>query len=121
MPPKLEFEISVPIGLVRIVLRRPVPGIPDDDLAGSVLRGRDDAFECRVGKRMVFDFNCHALDLWIEARPFRNRPALHHAVQFQPEVILQAAGPMLLYDESQPVADGSAPFGGLRRQREVTL
>ena len=61
----------------------------------------DDAFEAAVLERMVLDLHREPLVRRIEARPLGHRPALQHAVELQPEVVVQMAGGVLLDDERQ--------------------
>ena len=96
---KAELQIAVPVTGARVAHRFPRAAVPDDDLAGAILLGGDFAFEDVVGHRMVFYLDRHALDLRIQARAFGNRPALHGALEFEPEVVMQVAGPVFLNHE----------------------
>ena len=57
---------------------------------------------------MVLDMDRHALFLRVEARPLGHRPAQQHAVELEPEVVVQAGGPVLLDDEAECVGLRSA-------------
>src|SRR5437763_5396314 len=65
--------------------RRPAPPatIPDVDVAGSVLTGRNVAFEVRVVERMVLNLHGEPAFAWPFARAFGDRPALQHTVELQ--------------------------------------
>src|SRR5690606_2725866 len=79
--------------------RLPAATIPDDHLARAVLPGGNRSLEGVVIHRMVFDMHRHAFDRWIQAWALRYCPAFHRAVNFEPEVIVQSARPVLLYDK----------------------
>ena len=53
---------------------------------------------------MVLDVHGHALVGRIEAGPLGHGPRHEHAIEFQPEVVVQARGRMLLDDERQRLA-----------------
>ncbi|KAG1251901.1 hypothetical protein G6F68_012041 [Rhizopus microsporus] len=96
---QLEFQVPVAVALARIADRHPAALVPDDDLAGAVPALGYLAFELGVREGMIFHLHGHALDGGIVAGALGHRPALHRAVQLQPEVIMQPAGPVLLDDE----------------------
>ena len=70
---------------------------------------------------MVFDMHRHAFVVWIEARPLGYRPAFHAAVEFQPEVVVQARSPMFLNHKGARGFIFLAPLCGLRSDREIAL
>ncbi len=78
---------------------------------------RDRAFEIAVVERVVFHFDREPLVRRIERGPARDRPGLEHAIQLQPEVIVQPARGVLLDDEAQPLrwrhVTRAARLGGL--------
>ncbi len=82
--------------------------IPDDHFACAVLSGRDHALERAVVVGMILHVHGEALFAGIERRSLGNRPGLEHTVAFEPEVVVQPAGRMLLDDEQQRPA---TPFG----------
>src|SRR3712207_7222407 len=44
--------------------------------------------------RSVLDMHGHAAVMGVVARPFRHGPAFHGAVELEPEIVVQAAGPV---------------------------
>src|SRR6185437_4879703 len=98
------------------------PAVPDDDVAGAVLLGGDHALERGVVERVVLDLHRHALVCRIERRTLRYRPRLQHAVEFEPKVVVQAPGGMLLHHEQQwPVPRAHALRRRLGRTAEGAL
>ena len=93
---KLEVQMSLGVTLVRVVVWRPRPAIPDCDRAAAVFAGRDGAFERVVFDRMVFDMDRKPLLAGVETGAARHCPAFHHPVQFKPQVVVQSTGSMLL-------------------------
>ena len=51
--------------------------------------------------RVVLDLHRQPLDRRVEARPLGHGPALHHAVELEPEIEVQVTGGVLLDDEGQ--------------------
>ena len=94
-----------------------VPWSHRDHFAGSVLTRRNGALEPGVLQRMILDLDRQALVARIEARTLRHRPALQHAIEFEAEVVVQAARRMALHDEAAGRwlcaggADCAAPLG----------
>src|SRR5215468_3579613 len=107
------------VGLVRL----PGPEVPDDDVAAAVLPHRDHALEIEVFDRMVLDMDGEPFHRRIQRRPVRDGPAHENAVNFEAKVIVQAAGPMTLYDETPlPVgAESGGCAGRLWGPAEITL
>ena len=93
------------------LLGAPGAAVPQHDGAAAVLTLRDDAFEAAVFERVILDMHRQALLAGIEARPFRDRPALEHAVELEAKIVMQAPRRMLLDDEAQ------GRGGRLRRAR----
>src|SRR5438067_179213 len=71
-------------------LRRPRPAIPHDDAARAVIALGDIAFERAVIDRMILDMHREPLHRWIEARALGHGPRFERAVEFEPEVVVQA-------------------------------
>ena len=84
--------------------RLPRAPVPDDHVAAAVLALGDDALEVEVLDRVVLDVHREPPRLRVERRPLRHRPAGQHAVDLEPEVVVQAAGPVALHDEPATVA-----------------
>src|SRR5690606_27826212 len=80
--------------------RLPGAAVPDQDAAAAVLALRDHALEVGVLERVVLGLRCEPPLAGHEARSLRHRPALEHAVELEPEVVVQAARGVLLHDEA---------------------
>ena len=106
-----ELELALRIAFLRIFERLPRAAIPDHDGSAAILALGYDPFEAGVVDRMVFDMNGEPLVSRIHARPARDRPTLHRAVQLEPEIVVKTGGRMLLDDEAV------APGGGLAALR----
>ena len=52
---------------------------------------------------MVFNMDGHAFNFRIEARTHRYGPTFHDTIQFQAEIIMEAARPVFLYNERRSV------------------
>ena len=102
-------------------LRLPGALVPDNHLAGAILLFRNGALEARIRDRVILDLHRHALVLAVVAGAFRHGPAFHGAVEFQPEIVMQAAGPVFLDDEGQLLAFGFVAAGRLGRDGEIAL
>ena len=59
------------------------------------------ANEMGVFERVIFDLYCQPFDARIETGPFRQGPALQHAIHLQAEIVMQPPRCMLLNDEAQ--------------------
>src|SRR4029453_16318215 len=98
----LERERQVPLreALVRIVLRAPAAAVPDHHRTAAILALRDRAFELVVLDGMVFTLHGEPLPARHQAWATRYPPALHHAVEFEPQVVMQPPGGVFLDDIS---------------------
>src|SRR5438270_1547107 len=94
-----EVEVSLCVTTVRIAVGHPAAAIPDQHRAAAILAFRNRAFERVVLDRMVFDMHGEPFFAGHEAGPARHRPAFHHAVELEPQIVMQAGGRMLLNDE----------------------
>src|SRR4051794_41062229 len=106
MPPPAQFlalerEDQVPllVSAMRVAIGLPTAAVPDHHGAAAILPLRNGPFECVVFDRMIFHVDRKAFVARNKARTTGNRPALHHAVEFEPQVVMQAARRVLLYDE----------------------
>src|SRR5262245_40794264 len=98
----------------------PPAAIPDHDGAAPIFSLRDGAFELVVFDRMIFHLDGQPLLAGYEARTAGHRPALHHTVELEPQIVMQAARSVLLDDEL--IALGPCPATTrLRRHIELTL
>src|SRR6185369_6977796 len=79
-----------------IVLRRPVPAVPDQHRAPAVFALWNGPFEGVVFDRVVLDLHRKPLLARDEARATRDRPTLHDAVEFEPKIVVQPARSVLL-------------------------
>src|SRR6185436_13169646 len=103
------------------LLRAPLAAIPQQHLAGAVLLLRDHALEFAVLERMVFGLHREALVGGVEARAFRHRPALEHALELEAKVVVQPRRRMALDVIAQrlfPCRDFPSATRGLRRDGE---
>ena len=87
----VEHEIEVPfcVALVRIAFSNPVAAVPDHHRTATVLTLRNGALERIVFDRMILDVHSKPFFARIEARPPRHGPALHHAIEFEAEIVMQ--------------------------------
>ena len=98
-----EFEFAVAKCLLGIFVteRRPEAAIPQHHRAAAVLAFGNGAFEIAVVEGMVFDFDRQPLVIGIDRRTLGNRPGLEHAVQFEPQIVMQPRRVMFLNDEAK--------------------
>ena len=118
---QLEFEMSLAVAEGGIELGRPGALVPDHDGAAAILARRDDALETAILQRMILDMDGKPLLAGDQARAFRHRPALQHTIDLETEIVVQAAGGVLLDDVG--IACLRSTFAGRRfgRLREVAL
>ena len=72
--------------------------------AAAILALRDGALEAVVLDRVVLDMHGQPLLAGDKARAAGDRPALHHAVKLEAEVVMQAPRRVLLDDEAVALA-----------------
>src|SRR5262245_50201234 len=94
-----ESEMTFFVTRVRVALRVPAAAVPDHDGAAAILSPWDGSLECVVFDRMIFDVDRKPLLVRNEARAAGDRPALHHAIELEPQIIVQAPRGVLLDDE----------------------
>src|SRR5690606_1597037 len=116
-----ELQLSRLVGFAWVVPGHPAAAIPDDDLSCTVFTFGNLAFKLIVGQWVIFHLHRHAFDSGVQTGALGHGPAFHGAIQLQPQVVMQPAGPMLLYDEGREAVPGSTVFAGLRCKRKVTL
>ena len=110
-----ELEVALLQRRIDVVdFRRPRALIPQHHDAGAVAF-RDDAFERAVLDRMILDVHRQPLRLRVERRPFRHCPRQQHAFPFEPEVVVEMAGEVLLHAEEQPLSRASPSARARRR------
>ena len=76
--------------------RLPRAAVPDDHGARAVIAGWNFAFERAVLERMILHVHGQPLHRRIETGSLGYRPRLQRPVEFEPEVVMQAPGVMLL-------------------------
>ena len=96
---KRERQVPLLQGLVRIALGLPGAAIPDHHGAAAVLALRDRALERVVFDRVILHLDGEPLLAGNEARPAGHRPALHHPVELEAEIVVQASRRVFLNDE----------------------
>ena len=109
--PDLELALLQP--LVRVADRLPGPGVPEHDGAASVLSLGDGALEVAVLQGVVLHVDGEAADLGVQAGSLGDRPAEQHAVELEPQVVVQAACGVLL--DAEQAAGEAFRAGGLGR------
>ena len=110
-----ELDLSGPIVGLGLTQRLPGPSVPDHHRSASVFSGRNQSLEVAIVERMVFDLDGQPLLRRVEAWSLRNRPTLECTSHFEPEIVMQMAGVMLLHHKLK----GRRRF--LRSRRDVPL
>lgn len=117
-----KAELAAVERLRHVPLGLPDAAIPQHDSAAAILALGNRALETAVAQRMILGADREPLFARIPARPFRHRPAQQHAVPFQPEIVMQPPGRMLLHHEPQS-GGGARPHLARRfpRPRKIAL
>ena len=116
-----ELEVALGIALVRVGQRLPAPGVPEHHRAAAILALRDRPLEVAIVEGVVLDMNGEPALAGVEARALRHGPALEHAVELEPQIIVQPACGVLL-DQITLAGDTLArAAAGLGGDGEVTL
>ena len=119
---ELELTPAQCFAGVTVPVRHPEAAVPQHDRPAAVLTLGDRAFEVSVLERMVLDLDGEALVAWIERGPLGDGPGFEHAIQLQPQVIVQAGCSMLLHHKARVVCRlGGAFSGRFGRLHEVAL
>src|SRR5262249_49020413 len=103
---ELEREAAFAIAVARITVRVPAAAIPDHYRTAAILALWDRALEPVVFDRVILNVNRQPFLARPEARRAGHRPPFHHAVEFEPEIVVQAAGRVLLDYKLMPAAAG---------------
>src|SRR5207249_4050402 len=103
-PRQRELEMALAVTPPRIAVRAPRSPVPQRDRSRAVLFFWNHTLEAAVIERVVLDVHGKPFFRRIEARALRHRPALERSVELETEVVMQAAGCVLLHDEAQPRA-----------------
>src|SRR5262249_4460064 len=119
---ELQFALLQLLFGALVSNRRPEATIPKHHRSAAVLTLRNGAFEISVIERMILDLHRQSLVFRIDRRAARYRPRFEHAVEFEPESVMQPRVIMFLDDKSQMLRwandSRSAWLGGFR---EVTF
>src|SRR4030095_1702647 len=94
-----EVELARSEATPRISDRVPEAAAPAAAAPPAILALRNHALEPRVVERVVLGLGGHPPLACHQARPFRNRPALQHAIELEPEIPVHAARGVLLHHE----------------------
>src|SRR5580698_2037075 len=98
-----EFQISALERRLRILtpFGDPEPPIPQLHRTAAVLALGDGALKVPIVEWMIFDLDSLPFIGWIDRRPARHRPRFEHPVEFEPQIVVQPARGVFLYDEAQ--------------------
>ena len=91
-----ECQVTFRQALMGIAFRQPIATIPDHHRTAAILALRNGPFERVVSNRVIFDLDGQPFFSRHEARPARHRPAFHHAVEFETQIVMQARRSMFL-------------------------
>src|SRR5277367_2064631 len=105
LPFKLEFEMALLQASVWIADGRPHAPIPDDNRTPAILALGDRSFEIGIFERVVLDGDREALFARDQARAAGHRPALEHAVERQPEIVMEPGSVVFLDNEDIAALD----------------
>src|SRR5207248_3336785 len=103
----------------------PCAAVPDDDVAAAVFAARDHSLEVEVLDGVVLDVNGGPPDRRIERGAPGHGPAHQHAIDLEPQVVVQPPGPVPLHHEPAWSGVFAAPallaprLGGTRRFRSA--
>ena len=78
----------------------PIAAVPQHDRAAAILTLGNGTFEVAIIKWMVFDLDRKPLVMGIERRPFGHGPGFENAIQFEPQIVVEAGGVVLLDDKA---------------------
>ena len=118
---EIENEMALGVALVRIAFGKPAAAIPDHHGAAAIFAFGDRALEGVVFDRMILDMDGEAFFIGIEARAAGHRPALHHAVEFEPQIVMQPPRGVLLDHIPVPAAVAAFSSARFRRHAEFPL
>ena len=107
----VQLEVQLPgldrgarVGLAAVQL--PGAAIPHDDVTRAVATRRDHPLEVEVLDRMVLHVHREVAHLRVERHALRHRPAHEHAVDLEPEVVVESAGAVALHHEPRCTGRG---------------
>ena len=111
---KRQIKFARPDGAGHVVLgvdRGVNPAVPDDHGSSAIVAFGNHAFEVAVFKRMVLDHHGQMLVGRVERGAFGHGPGPQHSFHFQPQIVMQPGGVVLLDHENAAVlpAAGSRP------------
>src|SRR5689334_22983562 len=88
-----NVQLSLPIIAIEQLVRA---NVPDHHRAAAVFSARDDPFKFGVVHWMIFNRDGEPPIAQLVGRPLRHRPRFERPAHFEAEIIVQAAGGMLL-------------------------
>ena len=94
---------AIAVARVRVLVQLAGAAVPDDHVAAAVLAAGDHALEQLVVHRVVLDVHGEVADRRVERDALRHRPAREHAVDLEPEVVVEPPGPVALDHEPRLV------------------
>ena len=107
---------------MRIAFGNPGATIPELHRAAAILALGNRAFEIAIVEWVILDLDGQALVVRIERGSARYRPGLEHAIEFEPEIVMQPRRIVALDDEAQPLPLRDSRFAGrLGGQAEVAF
>ncbi len=116
-----EFQVALLEAAIGIV-GFPGAAIPQHDGAAAILVVGNGAFEIAIVQRMILDLDREPFVARIERWPPRHRPGFEDAIEFQPQIVMQAGRVMLLDHEAPLFGRRDLDVaGGLRRLAEIAL
>ena len=119
---KFEGEMPLLQARVRIALGGPCSLVPEHNRTASIFALRDCPFEAAVGEGMIFRSYCQSLVCRVEASAFSHRPTQQHAIQLQPEIVVETGRIVFLDQISKAVSARLYSAGrGLAGFSEIAL
>ncbi|MCY1229696.1 hypothetical protein D9M72_420720 [compost metagenome] len=97
---QIEEQLACGHTFTRIAYWLPRATIPDNHRAGAILFGRDLSLKIGIVERVVLHMDRDTLFAGIVARALGHRPTEQHAIEFEPEIVVQPLRPMLLDHEA---------------------
>ena len=101
--PAVQHELQLAVAQARLDVaeRFPEPLVPEHHRAAAVLALRNGSLEVAVLQRMVLHVHGQPLVARVVRGPLGHRPAQQHPVPFQAQVVVVAAGQVVLHEEPQ--------------------
>src|SRR5207249_3688712 len=80
--------------------------VPQHHRAPAVLSLGNDTLELRIVDGVIFNFHRQMFFTLLPGKPFRHRPGFQNSFHLQPEIVMQAAGIVLLNHKAGRAPDG---------------